>query len=159
MSDEAAIAAYEHAIKPEHRNAWMEAWKPYEALADAFKATFSKYLGSQLIDFSLGPGWWGVMREIRDELDKMSAMYPEFEFKILQVKEKFGGLRVYCRTIGDDGPLKDIATQALFNIIQEKTGKADKLCDVCGEPGKRRPSGWIVTRCDKHAPIIDPDDY
>lgn len=59
---------------------------------------------------------------------------------IVQIKEKFGGLRFYV-----DGA----------NLDQEKyidfaESLSVRVCEVCGKPGRRRQGGWIKTLCDEH---------
>ena len=58
----------------------------------------------------------------------------------VQVKEKFGGLRFYYEG-GDD---------KIDGMVQMAEAWASKTCDVCGESGKSRNTGWIRTLCDKH---------
>lgn len=62
-------------------------------------------------------------------------------YKVLQAKEKFGGLRYYT------GPLSDLG----HRFVQLAEDLSLKTCEVCGAPGKTRPGGWIVTLCDEHA--------
>ncbi len=59
--------------------------------------------------------------------------------EILQVKEKFGGLRFYVQGSNDffDGMIC-MAEQASYTI-----------CEQCGKPGKPRSGGWILTLCDE----------
>ena len=58
--------------------------------------------------------------------------------KFDQIKEKFGGLRVYF-TGGDD-------------YIEGLVGMAEcwsyRTCESCGEKGEPNKGGWIVTLCD-----------
>jgi hypothetical protein len=67
------------------------------------------------------------------------------EFCLLQIKEKFGGLRIYVG--GMDAELHD----AVAEIINEAESASFKICEVCGEPGYPRNGAWIKTLCDKHA--------
>ena len=57
---------------------------------------------------------------------------------ILQIKEKFGGLRFY---IG-------CGTQEMFDLIEDAEDKSITICEECGRPGTLRNGGWLVTRCD-----------
>lgn len=59
---------------------------------------------------------------------------------ILQIKEKFGGLRFYASETNDkQGELIFKAEEESFNI-----------CEVCGKPGKLRGDRWLATRCEEH---------
>lgn len=59
---------------------------------------------------------------------------------VLQIKEKFGGLRFYYQ--GGDAEVHGMVTMA--------EAWAGFSCEVCGERGERRNSGWIRTLCDVH---------
>jgi len=81
----------------------------------------------------VGPGWSGLIKKIYKAL-------PEDAF-ISQVKEKFGGLRFYV----------DNVTMDVYDLIDECEAESYKICEKCGEPGKPRDGGWILTLCDKCA--------
>lgn len=59
---------------------------------------------------------------------------------ILQIKEKFGGLRFYT---GNTSDVDDA-------YISFACAMASRTCEVCGDPGEKRDTGWIKTLCDKH---------
>lgn len=59
---------------------------------------------------------------------------------IVQIKEKFGGLRVYTNG----------ATETHQAYIDFAAAMASRTCEVCGSPGESRNSGWIKTLCDTH---------
>lgn len=88
---------------------------------------------------SIGPGW-------RDILDRLHVDLMEIEprYMIMQIKEKFGGLRVYFT-----------APRETFALVQarvdEAISEASKLCERCGAPGELRSlSGWWQTVCPEH---------
>jgi len=64
------------------------------------------------------------------------------QFEVLQVKEKFGGLRFYvnCR--------RNEAIRQRIGIAAEESFRT---CEVCGQPGRLREDRWIKTLCDEHA--------
>lgn len=79
-------------------------------------------------------GWYGIIEDLLEKLSK----YPDV--RICQIKEKFGGLRVYVDG-GDD---------EVYRLIDEAESKAYNTCEVTGEPGKLRSDlGWIRTLCDE----------
>ena len=80
----------------------------------------------------VGPGWASLIDAIYDRL-------PE-DAHILQVKEKWGGLRFYVS-----------GTTELLDFIDEMEAMSLKTCEVCGQPGKPREGGWIRTLCDEHS--------
>ena len=65
-----------------------------------------------------------------------SDYYP---VKFDQIKEKFGGLRVYFT--GGDSYIEGLVSMA--------ESFSYKICEVCGERGKPNKGGWISTLCDK----------
>lgn len=85
---------------------------------------------------SVGPGWASLIDEIFDKLDSM-----EDPPRIVQVKEKYAGLRVYL----------DVYIDELEKVILEAEKKSFKMCETCGKPGKIRGKGWYYTSCDEHA--------
>jgi hypothetical protein len=79
----------------------------------------------------VGEGWHPVVKKAVDEIIARGGT-------ILQVKEKFGGLRLYCQ--GDED-VYDIALAA------EKA--CESICEFCGKPGTLRTGGWLKTRCNE----------
>ena len=69
--------------------------------------------------------------------DESDLNYEPVKFD--QVKEKFGGLRVYFSG-GDD---------YIEGLVSMAESFSYKICEVCGERGKPNKGGWIVTLCDK----------
>lgn len=64
---------------------------------------------------------------------------PEYyPVKFDQIKEKFGGLRVYF-TGGDD---------YVEGVVAMAEEYSYKVCEVCGNAGKPNKDGWITTLCD-----------
>lgn len=60
------------------------------------------------------------------------------EYRITQIKEKFGGLRWY-----DAG-----APEEVNKIIQKYEYISEKTCIVCGRPATKISRGWISPYCD-----------
>ena len=58
--------------------------------------------------------------------------------KFDQIKEKFGGIRIYY-TGGDD------YVQGVVSLADEMSYK---ICEACGNSGKPNKGGWITTLCD-----------
>jgi len=68
-------------------------------------------------------------------------MNPRTGFHVVQVKEKFGGLRFYVTP----------ATHKIFDRIHEVEEESFHICEVCGKPGKlRNKIPWWQTLCDTH---------
>jgi hypothetical protein len=60
--------------------------------------------------------------------------------KFDQIKEKFGGIRIYY-TGGDD------YVRGVVSLADEMSYK---ICEVCGNAGKPNKGGWISVLCDEH---------
>lgn len=63
-----------------------------------------------------------------------------FSVKFDQVKEKYGGLRVYFSG-GDD---------YVEGLVSMAEAISYKICDVCGNKGEANKGGWISVRCEAH---------
>jgi hypothetical protein len=57
-----------------------------------------------------------------------------------QIKEKYGGLRVYFS--GGDKYIEGLVSMA--------EAMSYKICDVCGNKGEANKKGWISTHCEAH---------
>jgi len=92
-------------------------------------------------DSGIGKGWLQIVINVDKQL---SAINPDY--RIDQIKEKFGGLRFYFSGISYD---------EVSEIIENAEQLSVHTCDICGEKGELRYGDWRVTRCDKHAHTKD----
>jgi len=85
--------------------------------------------------FERGPGWHPL---IKDALSKLEAL-GNAKLAVLQVKEKFGGLRIYLSLHSDE-------TDAIIKAAEEE---ARKTCEDCGskENVELCGDGWLRTLC------------
>ena len=67
--------------------------------------------------------------------------YKSYRPRASQVKEKFGGLRVYLTS----------STDEMEQAIRQAEEESFKTCEICGEPGALRRGGWLATLCDAHS--------
>jgi len=85
-----------------------------------------------------GDGWYDLIDETCLKIQKVLKGR---ELRFTQVKEKFGGLRIY--------------TYPYIEKVEEIIWKAEeeslRTCENCGskETAKVRGEGWVYTRCDK----------
>lgn len=88
-----------------------------------------------------GKGWYEILDRLCTKIETYLDKNPEDkkEFYILQIKEKFGGLRFYTSYV-----FKEID-----KYIEEAEDKCDKTCEECGQPGKCNEGGWFSVLCDK----------
>jgi hypothetical protein len=63
-----------------------------------------------------------------------------FPVKFDQIKEKYGGLRVYFSG----------GNQYIEGLVSMAEAMSYKICDVCGNKGEANKQGWISTRCEAH---------
>ena len=104
-------------------------WKPYEPPKEPY----------ELFGIECGKGWKSLYQPVLDKVAEYNQGKPEEEqIEIQQVKEKFGGLRIYL----------SYYTKELDKMVDEAEEKSFKICESCGKPGKTRGRGWIYTLCD-----------
>lgn len=60
------------------------------------------------------------------------------EYRVVQIKEKYGGLRWYS------GP----APEKVHDIVSKYEGLSERTCIVCGKPATKISTGWISPFCD-----------
>jgi len=95
--------------------------------------------------FAHDDGWFDIVWRLCEDLEPRVAQFEQAggqKFEVLQVKEKFGGLRFYvnCRKEG-----------AIRQCIGAAAQESFHTCEVCGQPGTLREDGLIKTLCDEHA--------
>lgn len=90
---------------------------------------------------SVGPGWVSILKEVLEEFAEIQKR--DESLRIVQVKEKFGGLRIY--TISSEEVYDEVHV-----VIRNAEQKASKTCEDCGsiENVEERTSGWIRTLCE-----------
>lgn len=82
----------------------------------------------------IADGWMPILRRLCDDLQHQK------ELRFTQIKEKFGGLRIYT-----SGSL-NMEVYKRLNAAEEE---AFKTCERCGDEGRlaRTDSGWQFTTC------------
>ena len=119
---------------------------------------------------SIDPGWFEPIEAACRRIDALLTPKERALFQWCQIKEKFGGLRmywneggVYLDFIGPDSlahivveperpRLSAQTRERIAGIVAEAAKLAATRCQVCGAPGRlqRRTNGWLVTACDRH---------
>ena len=92
-----------------------------------------------------GDGWYGLIREMCAEITQVYVdLGIECCFNPIQIKEKYGTLRVYF------GAENDEAHDKILQITFKYDKKSETVCEKCGEPGKMREvNSWFSVKCDK----------
>ncbi len=89
--------------------------------------------------FEVSEYWLPVLEKGFDDIAEIVKEQGLIDFRITQVKEKFGSLRIYCMYYTDE----------IDEVIDRMEEEAETICESCGAPGKLRTDGWMVVRCDK----------
>ena len=142
-------------------------------LADELRSLYPEIVGDK--SFACGDGWFGILsamlatisnylRMQREQREWATANHdawlvsqkrwglstelpPEIQpFVLMQVKEKFGTLRVYAQ--GGD--------MYCSGVIGMATSLSERTCSVCGHGGQIRLGGWVQVLCDEHAEDKEP---
>lgn len=93
-------------------------------------------------DFSTGEGWDNIVEKLTD---MVIAIEPKI--KIVQVKEKFGGLRYY---IEHDEESTEEQWKKVRYLIECAEEASERTCEVCGKEGKIVGKNWLSCRCEEH---------
>jgi hypothetical protein len=82
-----------------------------------------------------GRGWFTLINELCSRIDLLDS---EREIRVLQIKEKFGGLRFYVSK----------SIPEIDSLISEYEHKSYNICEFCGSSNDlKRSKGWIKVAC------------
>jgi hypothetical protein len=98
-----------------------------------------------------GDGWFNLIDELCANIQNYIDQNPHKQVPQVvaeQIKEKFGTLRFYVH--GGD--------QLITGMIWFAEGMSARVCETCGNPGKRQGQGWIYTACDSHTKTDQMDN-
>lgn len=90
--------------------------------------------------FECGDGWLSILENLFEKISVIVKRDNLIDFRVVQVKEKFGDLRVYTNN----------SNQEIKDLIRD----AEKLCSIscseCGELSSHTTKGgWISNFCEK----------
>jgi hypothetical protein len=86
--------------------------------------------------FGVGEGWFHLIKDMIEELIALG-----WDKRLVQSKEKFGGLRFYLETY----------PEGAHEVIIKYENMSHETCEKCGVDGSpRKINGWIHTLCDYH---------
>jgi hypothetical protein len=115
-------------------------------------------------------GWFPIVSNLFEQIDEMLDDELASRFRVAQVKEKFGGLRVYVemdepkpKSAGLilllDSPLppqrmrspeqEAELLRSIRLLISEATERSTRTCQSCGRPGELRRVTGMPVRCDR----------
>ena len=109
-------------------------------------------LYSDGFQFEHGDGWFLLIKELSEKLkDK--------PITVVQVKEKFGGLRFY---IENSGPVSILDLAEVNEAIGDVEGASYSICEMTGEPGKlcrSRGGTWLKVLSEEQAVKLEYEPY
>lgn len=96
---------------------------------------------------SMDKGWkdafgMNFCKDLRKALIKTGGYKLLFRFRILQIKEKYGRLEVYCIGYNDE----------INKVISKYSKLSEKTCIRCGKPATWISKGWVSPYCDGCVP-------
>jgi len=136
------------------------------AFIEDLKAQYPYQFEGEHLYFDVPPGWQTIFRKLVADID--AALQPEDRqyFHWVQLKEKFGTARFYCRfeKPGDSDPgewmmemrghitsyRRKPHNETIYALIKDAENATMSVCLECGEPGTLHQDGWWRTLCDKH---------
>lgn len=100
------------------------------------------WMGEHGLYFECLGGWRFILKDFFERVEATLATPEEREgFRISQVKEKWGSLRIHCTLVDD----------RIDRLVAAAESASEVTCDVCGGRGRSTGKcGWISTRCEKH---------
>jgi hypothetical protein len=91
-----------------------------------------------------GEGWHDIISEVCRIAETRIKNRDIAEFKFTQIKEKFGGLRMYFDG-GDD---------YIAGAVRMAESVSFRTCEITGKPGVLcKKGGWLRTLCDEQAEL------
>jgi hypothetical protein len=92
-------------------------------------------------EYDLPEGWMQLFlqacEDIREPLEKACDLE---KFRFLQVKEKYGQMRLY-----HTGAITEVC-----DIIDKYEFLSEQVCSECGKPAVAMTRGWICPYCEEH---------
>lgn len=92
--------------------------------------------------FEVGPGWFNIIADFVIKLDSHLRRNPDMmreEYIIMQIKEKFGSLRIYLHS----------SDFYINSLIAETEKRAADCCTICGKKVEKVFGVWS-SMCEKH---------
>ena len=98
------------------------------------------------MEFGCFDGWYNIIDALCATMQHVIDNERHPQIIAVQIKEKFGSLRFYFTTVGEnktEWSMTDLTTMAMRLSLN--------TCERCGAPGaKMIQKGWEKVRCEKH---------
>ena len=100
------------------------------------------------IPWECGKGWWPLIEKVAAAIDSFNANHPESPVEVSQIKQKFGGLRIYHHNTPED----------LRQLIDEAVAASWHTCEKCGSTTDITTNleGYRLTLCPECRKEIKP---
>ena len=100
------------------------------------------------LPWECGKGWWPLIEIVAAAIDSFNASHPESPVEVSQIKQKFGGLRIYHYNAPED----------IRQLIDEAIEASWHTCERCGasEGVTTNQEGYRLTLCPNCRKEIKP---
>jgi hypothetical protein len=96
--------------------------------------------------FECDDGWLGIIDDFLAVVDR--ELPASGTFRLRQVKEKLGGLRIYF-DVSPDTPAE--AHAAIDDAYDRASARSYKICEICGARGRfSNRQGFLTVVCEEH---------
>ena len=107
-----------------------------QKILDRFENGYGAYIGVE-------EGWYPLLFELDERLSEIDP-----DYRIAQIKEKFGGLRYYIESKRYDETQK---------VVEEIENRSYTICEITGKPGRLvKRNGWYKTLSYEDFPESEP---
>lgn len=104
------------------------------------------------VELSVGDGWLAIIADSLRAVDRVLEKHGWLaKTTVRQIKEKFGGLRIYIRPKNESAHFPPPLAAEILTIRDRAESNSMRTCELCGEPGKLVTSGYMQTLCKNHA--------
>lgn len=117
----------------------MEAKDIYAIYPELFREEVKEY-PIEKYGMGVGKGWYPILADLVREIREIDEARGTASL-LVQVKEKFGGLRFYLAESTNDH----------WEAISRAESKSLNTCEDCGAPGLMYNDGWVSTLCREDA--------
>ena len=101
-----------------------------------------KVMPSICYGLECGDGWYDLIYTLCSQITNyLKWNKKDDKVQVVQVKEKFGGLRFYTNGVPEE----------VSGMISMAEAMSYKICEVCGNKSKTNSiGGWYETTCEEH---------
>ncbi len=116
--------------------------------ASALRAKYPRLL-PDLFGFECNAGWSDLLDDFFAVVDRV--LPADATFRLQQVKEKFGGLRIYYHI---DAVVPPEVHKEIAEADLRAEARSEHICETCGKRGRMsNRGGYYTTVCEEHAEV------